>query len=215
MHPSKVAQPLISCIMPTRGRPGLAPQAIEQWRAQDYPNRELVIVDDVDRPSFSEAPCELGVVYCRTRRPSSLGAKRNLCCSRASGEIIAHWDDDDWYGPGHLTALWVLLDTTRAEIVGYHTMEFRDGERRHEYVPPYRDPDGVYAIGASLVYRRRFWEQNPFSDVPKAEDGLFVERARDLRVLCSRPADGLMWASIHDGNTSRRNLASAQYRRVA
>jgi hypothetical protein len=201
--------------MPTRGRPHLAPQAIEQWRAQDYPNRELVIVDDADRPSFRQTPCEPGIAYVRTRRPSSLGAKRNLCCARASGELLAHWDDDDWYGPAHLTTLYEFLDFTGAEIVGYHTMEFRDGECRHQYVPPYQDPDGMYAIGASLMYRRRFWERNPFPDVDRAEDGLFVERARDLRVLRSRPADGLMWASIHEGNTSRRNLAAAQYRRIA
>ena len=28
-----------------------------------------------------------------------LGAKRNLACELARGEIIVHWDDDDWMAP--------------------------------------------------------------------------------------------------------------------
>jgi len=37
--------PLVSCIMPTTGRPRWAQQAIRYFSRQDYPNRELVILD--------------------------------------------------------------------------------------------------------------------------------------------------------------------------
>ena len=33
----------------------------------------------------------------------TLGAKLNLACDYARGEIIAHWDDDDWYAPRRLS----------------------------------------------------------------------------------------------------------------
>ena len=41
-------QQLISCIMPTRGRPELAPVAIRCFEAQDWTNKELVVIDDED-----------------------------------------------------------------------------------------------------------------------------------------------------------------------
>ena len=43
---STLSQPLVSCVMPTADRRRFVPQAIGYFLAQDYPNRELVIVDD-------------------------------------------------------------------------------------------------------------------------------------------------------------------------
>ena len=31
-----------------------------------------------------------------------IGAKRNIACELAQGEVIAHWDDDDWMAPAWL-----------------------------------------------------------------------------------------------------------------
>jgi len=39
-------QPLISCIMPTRDRRAFALQAVRYFLRQDYPQVELIIVDD-------------------------------------------------------------------------------------------------------------------------------------------------------------------------
>ena len=38
--------PLVSCIMPTADRRRFVPRAVHQFLAQDYPNKELVILDD-------------------------------------------------------------------------------------------------------------------------------------------------------------------------
>ena len=38
--------PLVSCIMPTADRRRFVPQAIRNFLAQDYAERELVILDD-------------------------------------------------------------------------------------------------------------------------------------------------------------------------
>ena len=40
--------PLVSCIMPTYNRRPFVPKAIEYFLRQDYPNRELIILDDGD-----------------------------------------------------------------------------------------------------------------------------------------------------------------------
>jgi glycosyltransferase involved in cell wall biosynthesis len=85
--------PLVSCIMPTRNRRHLVPQAIAYFLRQDYPRTELIVVDDGDDPV---------AISCRPTRvlpapgpAHAAGAKRNLAVQASQGDLIAHWDDDD------------------------------------------------------------------------------------------------------------------------
>src|SRR5262249_28960974 len=101
---SRGGAPRISCIMPTRDRRSFVPLALRCFAAQDYPDRELILVDDGADPVADLAEGVPGVRYVRVRGTRSIGAKRNLGFGAATGEIVAHWDDDDWYGPDRLTA---------------------------------------------------------------------------------------------------------------
>ena len=42
--------PLVSCMIVTRDRPGFFRQALRCYAAQDYPRKELVVVDDGEQP---------------------------------------------------------------------------------------------------------------------------------------------------------------------
>jgi len=95
--------PLITCIMPTYGRERFLPQAISYFRRQDYPNKELLILDDSATEPDIEVPDSGDIVFVHLRRRMILGEKRNLCCELARGAIIAHWDDDDWFAPTRLS----------------------------------------------------------------------------------------------------------------
>ena len=85
--------PLISCIMPTRNRPQFLQQAIASFLSQDYPHKELIIVDCSDKPTVrAEYP---GVRSVSITEPLSVGMMRNIACSLAQGNVICHWDDDN------------------------------------------------------------------------------------------------------------------------
>ena len=45
---------LVSCIMPTRGRPAFAQRAIDCFLRQTWEEKELIVVDDLDNRSFFE-----------------------------------------------------------------------------------------------------------------------------------------------------------------
>src|SRR4051794_5507608 len=89
--------PLASCIMPTSDRRRFAAQAIRYFRRQNYARTELIVVDDGIDSIRDLVPAQSNIRYLRLDSRKSVGEKRNIACEQAAGEIILHWDDDDWY----------------------------------------------------------------------------------------------------------------------
>jgi len=114
----QLARPLVSCIMPTADRRRFVPLSLRRYLEQDWPNRELIVVDDGQDSVEDLVRAVPGTRYLRLPRRTSIGAKRNLACAEASGEIIAHWDDDDWYGPGRLSWQVAPLLADQADLTG-------------------------------------------------------------------------------------------------
>ena len=105
--------PLVSCIMPTYNRRNFVTQAIRYFLRQDYPNKELLIVDDGTDPVGDLVPPDSSVKYVRLHGRRETGTKRNLGSEAASGDLVMSWDDDDWYGPHRISyQVGPLLDGT-------------------------------------------------------------------------------------------------------
>ena len=110
--------PTVSIIMPTNARPEFVRNALAMIADQDYPRsklREVVIVDDsppaLRVPGLTEGAqlfetkgAQLKVVYLTLPKLVSIGTKRNFAADEATGEVIVHWDDDDYYGRQRLRA---------------------------------------------------------------------------------------------------------------
>ena len=206
--------PLVSAIMPTRNRPQFVQRAIDCFHSQTWPNKELVILDDRDAPSFRVVPEHTEIRYDCLHLRHQIGPKRNLCCSRAQGEFICFWDDDDYSAPGRMEQqARLLIERPWLQIVGYGSLEFRDldtGERRLFHSLDCM-PD--YAPGTTLMFRKSWWRDHPFDNNPEkrsGEDTDFINFARGIkgeqgrRIVLAIPADGMMWASKHSGNSSER-----------
>ncbi len=95
--------PLVSCLMPTADRRAFVEQSIWYFLRQDYGPRELIVIDDGDEDVARLIPLDERIRYVRLAGRRPLGAKLNLGCEQARGELIAHWDDDDWIGPDRLS----------------------------------------------------------------------------------------------------------------
>lgn len=96
------------------------------------------------------------------------------------------------------------MEETGKSVTGYHSMRFTDGERWWKYSGTVN-----YALGTSLVYRRAWWQRSRFRAVQIGEDNQFVAEAAAAGQLATADAGELMHATIHRGNTSRRNMGSA------
>lgn len=189
---------LVSAIMPTRSRPQYAQEALGCFLSQTYQDRELVIVDDADDPSFPEGVSLPGVVYHRLNKRLTIGAKRNLACSRASEGVIVHWDDDDVSAPERIEDQLARLVDSNSPLVGYHSMRFLDVQTGEWW--KYSGAKH-YALGTSLMYTKEFWRANPFMDISLGEDNAVVNRASRI---VSVDAGEMMYARNHASNTDRR-----------
>lgn len=196
--------------MPTRGRSLYALLAIAYFQAQTWPDKELVIADDADQPSFPNGiACEgVTIQYHRLQR-MEVGAKRNICCARAEGEIIIHLDDDDFSAPGRFADQVARLLESRQDVTGYTAMRFTDGTNWWQY-----RGGTECALGTSLCYRRQWWKLHPFPSQQIGEDGEFVRAAMASKQLVVADARDLMHATIHPGNTSPRKLSGSNWTRL-
>jgi glycosyltransferase involved in cell wall biosynthesis len=99
----------VSVICPTLGRRANYHAFIyECFRAQTWPDKELIVFDDGGDPSpVFRGLDDRRVTYVHVRRLAdvTLGAKRTAMQRLASGCIIACFDDDNIYAPTYLEAM--------------------------------------------------------------------------------------------------------------
>ena len=115
--------PLVSVILPTRGRPDLVRAAIAAIVGQTYPGPvECLVVHDQEPPDPALASLGSGEhqvrVLANHRTPGLAGA-RNSGLAEATGSFIATCDDDDIWHPAKLQAqITRLLDQPDLLVVG-------------------------------------------------------------------------------------------------
>lgn len=191
---------MVTALCLTRDRRNWLPQAIRNWQLQTYPDRELLIV--ADGADVSDlVPLDQRIRLIGPSGAATIGAKRNFGCAAAHGQIICHWDDDDWNAPERIADQVARLLTSGKAVTGYHTMRFTTGAQwwRFKGTPN-------YALGTSLCYLRTWWMGHRFQELQVGEDNSFVFEAATAQQLATADAGELMHATIHAGNTSPREI---------
>ena len=192
--------PRLSAIMPTADRRRFVPAAIAQFLAQTEINAELVILDDGTDSVADLIPGDPRIHYYREDTRRIIGDKRNRLCQLARGDIIVHWDDDDWQAPGRLARQLAALDQSGAAIIGLDRIAFLsdDGTAAWDYQ---WQGKGRWVYGASLAYRRSHWDRHPFPAIRTGEDTRFVLGAPGANIHVMPDNDWLI-ARVHAANTS-------------
>ncbi|WP_213982365.1 class I SAM-dependent methyltransferase [Sphingomonas sp. dw_22] len=199
----------ITAIMPTADRRRYVPAAITQFLAQARTDAELLILDDGVDPIGDLMPDDARIRYVREETRRAIGDKRNRACELARGEIIVHWDDDDWHAPDRLTRQIAALDETGADICGLAEIPFlaEDGSGAWDYRWGGRHR---WVYGASLAYRRAWWQRRPFQPLARGEDTRFLFDARGAQVLVM-PEAGWLVARVHAGNTCPKQVTGGYW----
>lgn len=172
--------PLVSVILPTRGRPELVRQALSAVVGQTYPGTiECIVVHDQEPPQPELA--ELGDanravrVVTNTRTPGLAGS-RNTGVALARGEFIASCDDDDVWHPAKLHAqISLLLGQPDLLVVGSGIRLMLPGGKIADW------PGRTERVSYQLLLRNRVKELHSSTLVMRwdafAKAGLYDEAA--------------------------------------
>jgi glycosyltransferase involved in cell wall biosynthesis len=147
--------PLVSICIPHYNRPGHLSAALESLRAQDYPNFEVIVVDDgSDRPeaqayleSLEPEFSSRGWMIIRqaNRFP---GAARNNAARHARGEYLLFMDDDNFAKPQEISRFMQVALHGGADILTCFA-DVIEGQKPHSAD---QQPDSRWLyMGASLA----------------------------------------------------------------
>jgi glycosyltransferase involved in cell wall biosynthesis len=199
--------PLVSCIMPTHKRRHFVPQAIRYFLRQNYPNKELVILDDGSESVADLVPADPQVRYIRLSGSRTLGAKRNACVEASQGDLIMHWDDDDWMASHRIAYQVEALLQAGAEVCGLRCMLFYELETDRGWLYTYPTNQRPWLAGGSLLYTRYFWRRSPFPNIQIGSDTRFMWSQR-LHRSVALPDYTFYVAMIHPSNTSPKHTGT-------
>lgn len=153
----------ITCICPTANRPHLLVKCIKCFIAQDYKDKELIILDDGKEPfEYRHDLFAHNIQYIyRGPKRRSIGAKTNALIDESLSDIICKWDDDDWYASTRLSDQFKLIEEG-SKFVGYHTILFYD--ERYDVVYKFYDGKRT-ACGTSFMFHSSVWCQSKFDEL--------------------------------------------------
>jgi hypothetical protein len=209
--PRSGQQPLVSCLMPTYNRRAYVPAAIARFLAQDYPNRELIVVDDGSDSIEDLMPSDERIRYIRPPGRLTIGAKRNLAAELASGELLANWDDDDWVASWRLSYEVDALLRSDADVVGLNTLLYFEPASGRAWRYAYPRNDAPWVHDPTLCLRRATWEGDRFPDTNYSLDMTYLTRGRRKRVTALEN-ERFYVGMIHSGNTSRKDTRGGRWR---
>jgi glycosyltransferase involved in cell wall biosynthesis len=198
--------PLVSCLMPTADRRPLVEHALRYFLRQDHPARELIVLDDGRDPVADLMPPDDRIRYMRLERPLVLGAKRNRGCELARGDVIVHWDDDDWMAPQRLSRQLDALERHDADVCGNTRQMYLDLRSRAAWLYSYPRGRRPWVAGNTFAYKRAAWLRSPFAEVAVGEDTRFLWNGAAPRVHALED-HRLVVGLIHDTNASRKNTS--------
>ena len=204
-----MSQPLVSCICLTYNRPPryqhLVEEAVESFLRQDYPNKELILLNDCPG---QELVCHAdGVIVVNSPfRFPTLGEKWNTAVQLSHGQIIAPWDDDDISLPWRLS-----YSVERLGTADYFNL------RKYWYLSRTglsSDASTGYAHNGSVYTRRAFDEvggHKPISlGLDRELDRALMAKGRnvvDPKFRGSDPAPLEKWFYIYRWNVSPVHLS--------
>ena len=178
----------IAAVCITYNRPKHLGRMIRCFERQDYPDRELVILDDAGQYPQAEGD-KWKLFSCVTRYPS-LGRKRNAATRLVdeSFDALAIWDDDDLYMPWALSATVAALQESplsRPSLVLHPDKEGRLHQHR-------TDDDGKdfgkFLFHSGWAYRRdTFWKAGGYPPIDNGEDQGLLQQFEKMGIVSTDP----------------------------
>lgn len=175
-------QPKVSIIHST-SRPDFLEHAMKNIERQAYSRLEAIVIlhgDSFDDALVDKVIKNMKVPVQIIKRPadSLFGDNLNLAVEAADGELVAKFDDDDWYGPSHVNDLVVAWRYSEADIVGkWGNIVYVSGlDKTVDFVTKREERYGNHLPGGTILATRNLLLQNRFGHIRRGIDSELYKR---------------------------------------
>lgn len=191
----------VSCICPTFARAYLLEEAVYSFLQQDYTDdHELIICNDMPQQTIVFDHPNIKVINLDSRC-ASLGEKRNISATHATGDMLLTWGDDDIHLPHRISRM--VRSYTKQKC--HHII--REGpffclsgkELRHEIWSP---------AGACMINKESYWNCGGIPLINTGEDQAMLRRMQDYFKLPSLAQSDENPAFIYRWSGSNRHHIS-------
>lgn len=216
----------VGVVVPVFNGERFLPEAIESVLAQDWVDRETIVVDDGSSdgtPALLEGFRGRGV---RTLRQENAGqaAARNRGVAASEADLIAFLDHDDRWDPRYLSTAVRYLDATpRAGLVSTDAIAMTPDGRLTPYVVRKKSRGPVYDTrallegdagtilpSATVLRRDLFRRAGGFDSALKGPEDVDLWLRLSLLTELHRVEEPLVHYRVHPGGTSRNVRSNAE-----
>lgn len=178
-------------------------------------SKELIIVlnnDQLDLADWQESShMYSNISIYQLPQTKSLGECLNFAVKQSRYDVLAKFDDDDFYSRFYLSTSLTALNRTKADIIGkssYHTYMEEDKILSLRF-PKRENSYSKHVAGATLVFRKKVFQTVRFQPISLGEDVAFLRNCRQAmykiyatnryNYVCNRRSDPL----LHTWNPSK------------
>ncbi|OBZ13361.1 MULTISPECIES: glycosyltransferase family 2 protein [Bacillales] len=171
-------------------------------------NKELIVIlnnDQLDLADWQERSLLYpNISIYKLPEFISLGECLNFAAEHSKYDVIAKFDDDDFYSRFYLSSALKALNTTRADIIGkctYHTYLEEDRTLALRF-PNRENAYTKHVAGATLLFRKKVFHRVRFQPISLGEDvaflrdsihaGFKIYATNRYNYVCNRRADPLL-----------------------
>ena len=207
--------PSVSIVTPTYERDDIFDLAIFNWKnfIYDKDKIEWIILNDSSRESIKrlkkKLPKDPRIKHYSCKKIDKIGIKRNKTVQLATGEIIVHMDDDDYYPPDSVINRVQGLVNYDKQCIGcswVNCINLLDNTC-------FRTLGGIHGntiivAEASFAYYKTFWESQKFDETITHEECKEFLENRDHDYIDLHTAF-VMIAVTHSKNMSNRVIKNS------
>ena len=152
---------------------------LENFSRQKHEKKELILVlnkNSLEKTKYEkEAKKHSNVRVIKLDEKISLGQCLNYAVKISCYNILAKFDDDDYYGPRYITDSLKYFKTTDADVIGKrsHLVYFENNKVLAIRNPNHENKYDSFVNGSSLIFKKSIFKKIKFANISIAEDTQF------------------------------------------
>ena len=168
---------------------------MSNFNRQKFEKKELIIIinnDDIDVEIFDDyIKKQSNIKVYKLPQEVNLGMCLNYAVSKSSYELVAKFDDDDFYSPYYLDEMYKAFEDNNCDVVGKARFfyyidginKFIEHPRYAQHQSMHKENDYVkWLAGATLCIKKSVFEQVQFADINSCIDNEFMKECVEKNI---------------------------------